>query len=209
MASCIQFSPGCWGYSWCNKVSPCSFLTRPFFSRPSPIIYYSLLCKRFTSKHCCLWQPQQWLLAVTWREWPLTQAVPACSIPGKGDLSPAGTLTSWGRQCPQHHPQLGRAALQPMLLPAHPWDPCLCLHPCHCSPPLELGMSKDSIHLCCSLCSLVEQPDQPTGHQVSFHSPGPVFLPPYLCVCFCPSSLLWLHSSVTQITWGSCDIYSP
>lgn len=96
MASCIQFSPRCWGYSWWNKVASCSFLKCPFVSILPPIIYYSLLCRRFTSRHYSFWQPWQQLVAVTWRECPLTTAVSACKAQHSRERRPFSCL--WGRQ---------------------------------------------------------------------------------------------------------------
>lgn len=207
MASCIQFSPCCWGYSWCNNVAPCSFLT--FFSRLSPIIYYSLLCKRFTSKHFFFWQPWQQRVALTWREYPLRAAASACrgaAFQGKETFLLLGHWPGGAGSCPQHQPRLGelRSSLCSCLyfhwIPAFACTSVTALLPWSWKRARIQSISDALRALCWNNLT------SPQGTRWASTSQARFFFLPYLCV-FLSQQLLWLHSSVTQITWGSCDIY--
>lgn len=186
--------------------APSSHVHFIFFSRLSCIIYCSLLCKRFTSStipsdsHGSNWL--QWLERMSSKH---SSTCRGTAFQGKETFLLLGQWPRGAGRCPQHHPGPGELLSS---LCSCTSTGSLPLHLCQCPPSMGLEMCKASIQLWCTLCSLVEQPDQPRRHQVSFHFPGQILFFSCLCV-FLPQQPPLTSFQCHTHNLRELDIYSP
>lgn len=136
-----------------------------------------------------------------WKECPLSTAVPAGAQHSRGRKPFCCLDSDLVGQAGVPSITLGQGSCSPACAPALPLGPSLCtsvnaLLPwgCRCA---RLQSSSDAP--CALWWNNLTSPD---GTRWASTSQARFYFS-HVCVCFCLSSLLWLHSSVTHITWGN------